>query len=88
VLYLASINPDIADRFIDASEESFEKLAAMPKMGLLQEFKPPELAGTRRWFVSGFDYLAVETAATAAKPASAGCQTFVDASPRRRTSSL
>jgi plasmid stabilization system protein ParE len=27
VLYLAEINPDIADRFIDASEIAFEKLA-------------------------------------------------------------
>jgi toxin ParE1/3/4 len=56
VLYLAKINPEIADRFIDASEATFEKLAAMPRMGQLQEFKPPELAGTRRWFVSGFEY--------------------------------
>lgn len=55
VLYLAKINPDIAERFIEASELAFENLAQMPKKGKLQEFKSPELAGTRRWFIPGFD---------------------------------
>lgn len=55
VLYLAQINPDLAERFIEASEEAFTKLAQMPKKGKAQEFKSPELAGTRRWFVPGFD---------------------------------
>jgi toxin ParE1/3/4 len=27
----------------------------MPKLGTLQTFKPAALAGTRRWFVSGFE---------------------------------
>jgi plasmid stabilization system protein ParE len=48
VLYLAKINPDIAERFIEASELAFENLVQRPKKGKLQEFKSPELAGTRR----------------------------------------
>lgn len=56
VLYLAKISPEIAERFIEASETAFEKLALMPLKGKQQEFKPPELAGTRRWFIPGFDH--------------------------------
>lgn len=55
VLYLAKINPDVAERFIEASEMAFEKLAQMPRKGQRQEFKSPELADTRRWFIPGFD---------------------------------
>lgn len=55
VLYLAKINPDLAERFIDVSEIAFEKLAQMPLKGQRQEFKAPELADTRRWFIPGFD---------------------------------
>ncbi len=55
VLYLAKINPDIAERFIDASEMAFQKLAQMPMKGKRQVFKSSKLAGTRRWFIPGFD---------------------------------
>jgi len=55
VLYLAKINPDVAERFIEASEMAFEKLAQMPRKGQRQEFKSPELADARRWFIPGFD---------------------------------
>lgn len=55
VLYLAEINPDLADRFIDASEMAFEKLAQMPLKGKPQSFKSPKLVGVRRWFIPGFD---------------------------------
>ncbi len=55
VLYLAEINPDLADRFIDASEMAFEKLAQMPLKGKPQSFKSPKLTGMRRWFIPGFD---------------------------------
>ncbi len=55
VLYLAKINPDLAEKFIEASEVSFEKLAQMPMKGQRQEFKSPELADVRRWFIPGFD---------------------------------
>lgn len=55
VLYLAKINPDLAERFIEASELAFEGLARMPLKGQLQEFKSPKLANTHRWFIPGFD---------------------------------
>ena len=55
VLYLAEINPDIADRFINASEMAFEKLAQMPLKGKPQSFKSPKLKDVRRWFIPGFD---------------------------------
>lgn len=55
VLYLAKINPDLAERFIAASEVAFEKLAQMPMKGMRQEFKSPELAEARRWFIPDFD---------------------------------
>jgi len=55
VLFLAKINPDLAERVIDASEMAFENLAQMPMKGQCQEFKSPELADVRRWFIPGFD---------------------------------
>jgi toxin ParE1/3/4 len=55
VLYLAKINPDLAEKFIEASEVAFEKLAQMPMKGQRQEFKSPELAEARRWFIPSFD---------------------------------
>ena len=55
VLYLAKINPDIAEKFIAASELAFENLAQMPKKGNLQEFTSPDLTGIRRWFIPDFD---------------------------------
>jgi len=55
VLYLAEINPNIADRFIDASEMAFEKLAQMPLKGKPQSFQSPKLKDVRRWFIPGFD---------------------------------
>jgi toxin ParE1/3/4 len=55
VLYLAQINPDLAEKFIDASEVAFAKLAQMPLKGQRQAFKSPELADVRRWFIPDFD---------------------------------
>lgn len=55
VLYLAKVNPDLAERFIEASELAFEKLVQMPMKGQRQEFRSPELAEARRWFIPDFD---------------------------------
>ena len=55
VLYLAEINPGLVDRFIDASEIAFEKLAQMPLKGKPQSFQSPKLKDVRRWFIPGFD---------------------------------
>jgi toxin ParE1/3/4 len=55
VLYLAKINPELAEKFIDSSEMALEKLAQMLRKGQRQEFKSPELADVRCWFIPGFD---------------------------------
>lgn len=54
VLYLAQDNPEVAERFIEATELAFEKLAQTPRMGAVQEFRSPKLNGIRRWAVPGF----------------------------------
>lgn len=46
---------DLAFRFLDAAESSFEQLAAMPAMGVARTFYDPELEGVRMWRVAGFD---------------------------------
>jgi toxin ParE1/3/4 len=56
VCYLAKIDPNIAERFIEVSGTTFEKLAQMPRKGKLREFKRPELADVRQWFIAGFEY--------------------------------
>lgn len=56
VIYLAQRNPDIAERFIDAVEVAFQKLAIAPLIGAEQDFQSPRLAGIRRWFVPGFKH--------------------------------
>ena len=67
-VYLAEEGPsdDLAFRFLDAAESSFEQLAAMPAMGVARAFHDPELEGVRMWRVVGFDshlifYRATET---------------------------
>ena len=56
-VYLAdeSGNDDLAVRFLDAAEASFEKLAAMPAMGAAREYRDPSLAAVRMWRIAGFD---------------------------------
>lgn len=54
VIYLAQRNPDIADRFITATEVAFEKLSITPLIGAEYNFKSPRLAEIRRWFIPGF----------------------------------
>jgi len=54
IVYLAERNPDIADRFITATEVAFEKLATTPLIGAEYPFQNPRLAGIRRWFIPGF----------------------------------
>jgi len=46
---------DLAFRFLDAAESSFEDLAAMPEMGTARQYDAPALADVRMWRVSGFD---------------------------------
>ena len=56
-VYLAeeSGSDDLAFRFLDAAEASFEQLAAMPEMGVSEGIPRSALAGVRMWRVAGFD---------------------------------
>jgi len=42
-------------RFLQAAEDTFAELAAMPGMGRAEDFANPRLTGMRRWRVRGFD---------------------------------
>ncbi len=42
-------------RFLQAAEETFAELAAMPGMGRAEDFDHPRLTGMRRWRVRGFE---------------------------------
>ena len=44
-----------ARRFVDATRETFEALAAMPKTGVMCKFSRPALRRVRRWPVTGFE---------------------------------
>lgn len=44
-----------ADRFLAAAEEAFEKLATMPEMGPLRDYRHPRLTGLRMWPIRGFE---------------------------------
>ena len=46
---------NLAFRFLDAAEASFEQLAAMPAMGVSRKYRDPELEGIRMWRIVGFD---------------------------------
>lgn len=54
-LYIDRHNHDAAVRFLDAAEDSFRMLAAMPELGERQTFTRPELAELRVWQVKGFE---------------------------------
>ncbi|MGB9406696.1 MAG: type II toxin-antitoxin system RelE/ParE family toxin [Terracidiphilus sp.] len=46
---------ETAQRFLDATQMTFETLARMPKMGILCTFSSPALRRLRRWPVKGFE---------------------------------
>ena len=46
---------ETAQRFLDATQSTFEALARMPKLGALCAFRKPALRRLRRWPVKGFD---------------------------------
>ncbi|HEX9867839.1 MAG TPA: type II toxin-antitoxin system RelE/ParE family toxin [Candidatus Tectomicrobia bacterium] len=54
VTYLARDRPSAALRFIDAVERAFERLAAMPEIGPVHQFRNPRLRGIRMWPVPDF----------------------------------
>ncbi|MGA3263262.1 MAG: type II toxin-antitoxin system RelE/ParE family toxin [Terracidiphilus sp.] len=46
---------ETAQRFLDATQSTFEALAKMPKLGALCAFRSPVLRRIRRWPVKGFE---------------------------------
>lgn len=67
-LYLIDQNvPHVAERFIDAVDETIAKLTKRPRIGAPKKLKDPRLQGLRGWPVSGFEavriyYLASDNA--------------------------
>jgi toxin ParE1/3/4 len=55
-IYLAeeSGSDEVAFRFLDAAEASFESLAAMSEMGAARKYNDPALVDVRMWRVAGF----------------------------------
>jgi toxin ParE1/3/4 len=51
---LADHDLDVADRFLEATEQTVSQLLKMPKMGKLWPVRHPRLAGIRSWRVKGF----------------------------------
>jgi toxin ParE1/3/4 len=46
---------ETAQRFLDATQNTSEALAKMPKLGILCAFRSPALRRLRRWPVKGFE---------------------------------
>jgi toxin ParE1/3/4 len=53
-MYLAQQSLPTALRFLDAAEDAFAQLAAMPEIGGRYESANPALADLRQWPISGF----------------------------------
>ncbi len=55
-VYLAEHSSlDMAKRFLDNAESSFETLSRQPMMGSPVTLRHPALAGMRKWRIAGFD---------------------------------
>ncbi len=46
---------ETAERFLQGADKSFEDLSTNPQMGVALSLQVPELAGLRKWQVSGFE---------------------------------
>ena len=53
-VYLADRDPDVADRFLEATERTINQLLKTPKIGKLWPVRNPRLVGIRSWRVKGF----------------------------------
>ncbi len=53
--YLASDNVDVALRFYESCQRTFEHLCRTPTLGGPGEFANPRLKGINRWKVNGFE---------------------------------
>jgi toxin ParE1/3/4 len=52
---IAENNEAVAIEFIDAFDNSVERLRQFPNIGTQCRFRSVELQGLRRWFVQGFE---------------------------------
>jgi toxin ParE1/3/4 len=55
VAYIATDNPDAAQRFVPALEETYAQLEALPGMGSVRQFRRKDLKGVRMVPVTGFE---------------------------------
>ncbi|MFZ1492291.1 MAG: type II toxin-antitoxin system RelE/ParE family toxin [Candidatus Competibacter denitrificans] len=53
--YLLGENPEAALRFVDAVEDAYKSLVAMPLMGVARPFNKPGLDDLRMWSVPDFE---------------------------------
>lgn len=53
--YIAQHDGGAAERFLDAAEDAFQRLAAMPMLGGRWESLHPSLADIRAWSIRGFE---------------------------------
>ena len=56
-VYLAeeSGSDELAFRFLHAAQATFERLAAMPAMGVARKYHDPALLDVRMWRIAGFE---------------------------------
>ena len=54
VKHIARDSPQSARRFLEALEQTFDRLAGMPGIGTQCEFRNPAAAGLRYWRIQGF----------------------------------
>src|SRR5436190_882799 len=52
--YIAEDSLDAADRFVDAIDAAYKRLADLPGIGTTRAYGNPKLAGLRMWRVPGF----------------------------------
>ena len=55
VAYIATDNPDAAQRFVPALEQTHAQLVALPGMGSVRQFRRKDLKGVRMVPVTGFE---------------------------------
>ena len=56
VAYIATDNPDAAERFVPALEKTYAQLEALPGMGSVRHFGRKDLQGVRVIPVTGFEH--------------------------------
>ena len=60
-VFLGQDNPVVAQKFLEAAQQVFAKLAQMPGLSRLREFEDPRLAGLRSYLITdaGIDVIRV-----------------------------